>query len=169
MLNDVFHYWCDVYTDPWFYRLVKTLAMYTVVQIACGENHCLALTDGRILIRTSYLLTKESSNSVYLPKDAVVVRLWVASFSDGRLFSWGCNKYGQLGLGLSNTFQDTPQQIVSLRGIPIAQVVTGGNHSFILTRSRAVFGWGKNRYAAKLWSSWYLMNFQPEFIAIQDY
>lgn len=69
----------------------------------------------------------------------------VLYFSDGRLFSWGCNKYGQLGLGSDHSFHDTPQQIVCLRGIPIAQIAAGGNHSFILTWSRAVFGWGKNR------------------------
>lgn len=91
-------------------KLMKSLAVCTVVQITCGANHCLALTD------------------------------------DGRLFSWGCNKYGQLGLGSGHSFHDTPQQIVCLRGIPIAQIASGGNHSFILTWSRAVFGWGKNSF-----------------------
>ncbi|XP_061191320.1 probable E3 ubiquitin-protein ligase HERC4 [Saccostrea echinata] len=90
-------------------KLIKTLAVYTVVQISCGSSHCLALTD------------------------------------DGRLFSWGCNKYGQLGLGTSNS-HDTPQQIISLKGIPVALVAVGGNHSFILSCSGAVFGWGKNSF-----------------------
>ena len=31
------------------YRLVKTLAPHTVVQIACGANHCLALLNNGVL------------------------------------------------------------------------------------------------------------------------
>lgn len=61
------------------------------------------------------------------------------------MFSWGANNYGQLGSGSSMQYVDTPQQLVSIRGIPVSQIITGGNHCFILSQSGALFGWGRNR------------------------
>lgn len=40
--------------------------------------------------------------------------------------------------------QASPQRVKSLDGIPLAQVAAGGAHSFALSLSGAVFGWGKN-------------------------
>ena len=65
--------------------------------------------------------------------------------TDGQVFSWGSNEYGQLGLGPNSSNLNEPKCIASLRGIPVAQVVAGGFHSFIISVSTAVFGWGKNR------------------------
>ncbi|KAL4239292.1 putative E3 ubiquitin-protein ligase herc4 [Mactra antiquata] len=62
---------------------------------------------------------------------------------DGKLYTWGDNKFGQLGLGNTQKFNQ-PQLINSLNGIPVAQVVCGGSHSFILSKSGAIFGWGRN-------------------------
>lgn len=38
-----------------------------------------------------------------------------------------------------------PHPLKSLLGIPLAQITAGGDHSFALSLSGAVFGWGKNR------------------------
>lgn len=62
---------------------------------------------------------------------------------DGRIFSWGDNKFGQLGLGHS-VQSNIPQYIASLKGIPVAQIACGGSHSFLLSKSGALFGWGRN-------------------------
>lgn len=64
----------------------------------------------------------------------------------GKVFSWGQNRYGQLGLGTSGQSIATPQIIHSLQGIPFAQISAGGAHSFALTLSGAVFGWGRNKF-----------------------
>lgn len=40
----------------------------------------------------------------------------------------------------------TPHMIQSLQGIPFAQISVGGAHSFALTVSGAVFGWGRNKF-----------------------
>lgn len=45
----------------WFCRLMKSLAVCTVVQITCGANHCLALTDG---IEISYIIHVINSNNI---------------------------------------------------------------------------------------------------------
>ncbi|NXJ48207.1 HERC4 ligase, partial [Spizaetus tyrannus] len=62
------------------------------------------------------------------------------------VFSWGQNKYGQLGLGYEYKKQNSPHVIKSLLGIPFAQIVAGGAHSFVLTLSGAIFGWGRNKF-----------------------
>ncbi|KAK9685781.1 HECT-domain (ubiquitin-transferase) [Popillia japonica] len=89
-------------------KILKALATYHVIQIACGENHSIALTN------------------------------------NGDLFSWGANNYGQLGIGTVTPRESNPTVVVSLTGIPIALIACGGNHTFALSKSGAVFGWGKN-------------------------
>jgi len=91
-------------------KTVKHLATSTIVQVACGENHTLALTY------------------------------------DGQLFSWGSNSFGQLGLGTSTDREVKPTLVASLAGIPLAFIACGGNHSFAVSKSGAVFGWGKNAF-----------------------
>uniref|UniRef100_A0A3Q2QXT1 Uncharacterized protein n=1 Tax=Fundulus heteroclitus TaxID=8078 RepID=A0A3Q2QXT1_FUNHE len=72
----------------------------------------------------------------------------------GQIFSWGQNRYGQLGLGLTGQSISTPQLVQSLQGIPFAQLSAGGAHSFALTLSGAVFGWGCNKFGhlTLIWS-----------------
>lgn len=90
-------------------KLVKGVAGAHIVQIACGDKHSLALSDG------------------------------------GDIYVWGYNYYGQLGLGKeAGTTEPKPRVIQSLGGIPISLIACGGNHSFALSKSGAVFGWGKN-------------------------
>ncbi|XP_072534565.1 E3 ISG15--protein ligase HERC5-like [Salminus brasiliensis] len=85
---------------------IKELSSRDIIQVACGNRHCMALTH------------------------------------DGLLFMWGENSRGQLGLGRRNP--NSPQPLKSLYGIPLAQISAGGDHSFALSLSGAVFGWGRN-------------------------
>ncbi|XP_017957265.1 probable E3 ubiquitin-protein ligase HERC4 isoform X1 [Drosophila navojoa] len=91
-------------------KIVRNLVSKTVVQIACGSNHSLALT------------------------------------CCGELYSWGSNLYGQLGVSLPNDLQhcNTPMRLTTLLGIPVSAIACGGNHSFLISKSSAVFGWGRN-------------------------
>uniref|UniRef100_A0A6Q2XRN0 HECT domain-containing protein n=1 Tax=Esox lucius TaxID=8010 RepID=A0A6Q2XRN0_ESOLU len=68
----------------------------------------------------------------------------IALSKDGQLFTWGQNSNGQLGLGKGEPSTLSPQPLKSLSGIPLAQITAGGDHSFALSLSGAVFGWGKN-------------------------
>lgn len=69
----------------------------------------------------------------------------IALSRDGQLFTWGQNTSGQLGLGKGEPGKPAPSLLKSLAGIPLAQISAGGDHSFALSLSGAVFGWGKNR------------------------
>ncbi|XP_053163447.1 probable E3 ubiquitin-protein ligase HERC4 isoform X4 [Hemicordylus capensis] len=70
----------------------------------------------------------------------------IPEYPGSEVFSWGQNKHGQLGLGYEFKKQTSPQLIKSLLGIPFAQIAAGGAHSFVLTLSGAVFGWGRNKF-----------------------
>ncbi|XP_051983066.1 probable E3 ubiquitin-protein ligase HERC3 [Xyrauchen texanus] len=87
---------------------LKGLDNRNVIQITCGDQHSMALTQ------------------------------------DGQLFVWGENSHGQLGLKEGQSGTLTAQHVQSLSGIPLAQISAGGDHSFALSLSGAVFGWGKN-------------------------
>ncbi|MEQ2174062.1 hypothetical protein GOODEAATRI_003909, partial [Goodea atripinnis] len=49
-----------------------------------------------------------------------------------------------LGLGRSNSGGGSPQHIRTLSAIPVVQISVGGEHSFALSASGCVFGWGRN-------------------------
>ncbi|CAL1530118.1 unnamed protein product [Lymnaea stagnalis] len=92
-------------------KLVKSLAVCCVLQVACGNDHTLVLTN------------------------------------EGRVGVWGSNSYGQLGLGLNTgTNINIPTWVASISGLPVAQIAAGGNHSFVLSKSGAIYGWGRNSF-----------------------
>ncbi|XP_060067134.1 probable E3 ubiquitin-protein ligase HERC4 isoform X1 [Ylistrum balloti] len=141
---------------------IEQLGKMVVTQAAAGSHHSLALTAAGEVFSwgdnsSGQLGRGQVDEAVQrIPKlikalvPHPVVQIACGSChclvltDDGQVFSWGGNSHGQLGQGIKHSHLDTPKPIVSLKGIPIAQVVTGGSHSFVLSMSTAVFGWGKN-------------------------
>nr|XP_040019686.1 probable E3 ubiquitin-protein ligase HERC4 isoform X1 [Gasterosteus aculeatus aculeatus] len=68
----------------------------------------------------------------------------VALTKGGQVYTWGRNSRGQLGLGRSETCIDSPQRLGGLSALPLVLVAAGGEQSFALSVSGAVFGWGRN-------------------------
>ncbi|KFZ63033.1 E3 ISG15--protein ligase HERC5, partial [Antrostomus carolinensis] len=64
----------------------------------------------------------------------------------GKLFSWGQNTHGQLGVGSQTTLISEPQLVERLKGVPLAQIAAGGAHSTAVSLSGAVYSWGKNDF-----------------------
>ncbi|MCI4376097.1 hypothetical protein PGIGA_G00184210 [Pangasianodon gigas] len=62
----------------------------------------------------------------------------------GEVFSWGQNKYGQLGLGKSVDLQPEPALVRFLVGVPVIQISAGGAHTLALALSAQVFCCGAN-------------------------
>jgi len=69
--------------------------------------------------------------------------------STGRLFTWGYNRYGQLGDG-ATTNQNTPIEITSQFNLgfdeTIISISLGDSHSSALTSMGRLFTWGYNTY-----------------------
>lgn len=61
--------------------------------------------------------------------------------SDGSVWTWGKNNYGQLGIG-SYTNCETPQQVSSISNV--AEIKAGENHMIARTADGRVFTWGVN-------------------------
>lgn len=57
---------------------------------------------------------------------------------------WGANNFGQLGLGNISQIESVPKVVATLTGIPIGFIACGSNHSFAISKSGGVFGWGES-------------------------
>ncbi|KAI4884476.1 hypothetical protein NFI96_014104 [Prochilodus magdalenae] len=142
-------------------ELVAALDAQKIVGVACGEAHSLAVNEqGQVFAWGAGeggqlgLCTQEEAVRVpRLIKKLCEHRIsqvmcgnqhCIALSKDGQLFTWGQNSSGQLGLGKGEPSSLSPQPLKSLCGIPLAQISAGGDHSFALSLSGAVFGWGRN-------------------------
>ena len=108
--------------------MIKDLLNYRINDIVCGSNHCIAYGNIRDINK------KEITNK------------------DIYLFSWGDNKYGQLGVNdrLKN-YSKTPIQIKInnedvIKNCNIKMLVSGINFSGILLDNGKLFLWGDNQF-----------------------
>ncbi|PNJ72267.1 HERC4 isoform 5, partial [Pongo abelii] len=142
---------------------VVALDAQNIVAVSCGEAHTLALNDkGQVY---AWGLDSDGQLGLVGSEECIRVPRNIKSLSDiqivqvacgychslalskaSEVFCWGQNKYGQLGLGTDCKKQTSPQLLKSLLGIPFMQVAAGGAHSFVLTLSGAIFGWGRNKF-----------------------
>ncbi|XP_073935090.1 probable E3 ubiquitin-protein ligase HERC4 isoform X5 [Castor canadensis] len=142
---------------------VVALDAQNIVAVSCGDAHTLALNDkGQVyawgLDSDGQLGLLGSEECIRVPRnikslsDIQIVQVACGYYHSlalskaSEVFCWGQNKYGQLGLGIDCKKQTSPQLIKSLLGIPFMQVAAGGAHSFVLTLSGAIFGWGRNKF-----------------------
>ncbi|XP_031458712.1 probable E3 ubiquitin-protein ligase HERC4 isoform X3 [Phasianus colchicus] len=142
---------------------VGALDAQNIVAVSCGEAHTLALNDkGQVyawgLAADGQLGLPGTEECIRVPRnikslsEIQIVQVAcgyyhsLALSKGSEVFSWGQNKYGQLGLGYEYKKQNSPHVIKSLLGIPFAQIAAGGAHSFVLTLSGAIFGWGRNKF-----------------------
>ncbi|XP_038855947.1 probable E3 ubiquitin-protein ligase HERC3 isoform X2 [Salvelinus namaycush] len=108
-------------------KLKSVTCKETIRALSCGDSHAVLLSEeGRVLC-----LDKAN---ILRPLDNLY----------GQVFTWGQNTSGQLGLGWGESSAMSPKPLKSLSGIPLVQITAGGDHSFALSLSGAVFAWGKN-------------------------
>ncbi|GCB64177.1 probable E3 ubiquitin-protein ligase HERC4 isoform X1 [Scyliorhinus torazame] len=142
---------------------VGALDAQNISAVSCGEMHTLALNDnGQVfawgLAKDGQLGLGATEESVRVPRNVKsLVEVQITQVACGyhhslaltkgsQAYSWGQNKNGQLGLGRDVGNQPSPQPIRSLNGVPFVQIAAGGAHSFALSLSGAVFGWGCNKF-----------------------
>ncbi|XP_069781822.1 probable E3 ubiquitin-protein ligase HERC6 isoform X2 [Narcine bancroftii] len=141
---------------------VMALSTRTIIHVACGKNHSLALCDSGSVFawgdETYGQLGSEKCTS-YVSHPSKVKQLEVpimqircghyhslALSQAGTVYSWGQNTCGQLGNGQCSRRDSNPQRVRFLNGIPITLIAAGESHSFALSLSGAVYGWGSNNY-----------------------
>ncbi|ESN95343.1 hypothetical protein HELRODRAFT_114744 [Helobdella robusta] len=145
-------------------EFIDALETKTIANVRSGLHHSVALTNqGQIYTWGSNeegqlgTNTKETTASPKLVKyfsDMVVVQIacghhhTLVLTDDGRVHTWGSNEWGQLTVNPKIHPQPSsqPKVISRLHGLPIAQIACGAHHSFVLTVSGALFGWGLNKF-----------------------
>ncbi|XP_036789589.1 probable E3 ubiquitin-protein ligase HERC3 isoform X3 [Oncorhynchus mykiss] len=117
-----------------------------ILALSCCDAHIILLSEeGRVFCLTqSSNVPRPVGNLNHVIQVACGDQHSIALTQDGKVFTWGQNSSGQLGLGEREPSTLSPQPVKSLSGIPLAQITAGGDHSFALSLSGAVFGWGKN-------------------------
>ncbi|XP_073698660.1 uncharacterized protein [Garra rufa] len=116
-------------------------------RIVCGGDGAVLLSDsGTVLIMDKSTVCKplKGLDNRQVIQIACGDHHSMALTNDGQLFVWGENSHGQLGLRKDHPGSLSAQHVESLSGIPVAQISAGGDHSFVLSLSGVVFGWGKN-------------------------
>ncbi|KAL1124353.1 hypothetical protein AAG570_000982, partial [Ranatra chinensis] len=137
-----------------------TLIPYLAQQVEAGLRHCAILTpEGYVMTsgdNRKGQLGHPPSQSFQPVCDLSNVRSvacgqhhTLALTANDRLYGWGCNKFGQLGLNPElqpnvRSPTEIPVPPGSIDGCTI--VLSGWTHSAMLTGSGTVINWGRNKY-----------------------
>lgn len=130
---------------------VKFFQNKKVKQIVAAGYHSLFLTDDNRLWSCGYNFTGElgignKENSLiprpitFFENKAPIVSVAVGSqhtlvlLEDGEVYSWGYNKFGQLGLANTQD-QLLPEPVPFFKGCPIVQIYGGYRHTLLLAGS----------------------------------
>jgi alpha-tubulin suppressor-like RCC1 family protein len=133
-------------------------ASQSFVAVSAGGTHSLGLrSDGTVWswgADGSGQLGNNSSSSdawspVQVPTEAGIIGISaggshsLAVGSDGTVWSWGSNSYGQLGYSTSSSQSGVPSEVPGLPA-SIVQVSAGASHSLALQANGTVWAWGLN-------------------------
>jgi uncharacterized repeat protein (TIGR02543 family) len=164
--NITYHIYPDDY-DP--LKDISLAPGETIIQVSLGSLYSAALTSNGRLFTWGYngygqlgdgttvrkSTPTEITNRFSLSTGDKIIQVSLGEYhsaaltSNGRLFTWGLNYYGQLGDG-TTTNRSNPTEITSrfslATGDQIIQVSLGYEHSAALTSSGRLFTWGSNRY-----------------------
>ncbi|MCL2695633.1 MAG: hypothetical protein FWE69_04845 [Clostridiales bacterium] len=143
-------------------------ALSGVIAVAANTNHSLALKgDGTVWAwgRNDYGqlgdgTTMQSNSPVQVmalsgvPMDnvtAIAASAYhsLALKSDGTVYAWGQNTYGQLGDGTA-TDSGNPVRVTALPGVPLGDITAidaGGTHCLALKDDGTVWAWGRNNFS----------------------
>ncbi|MGO9480245.1 MAG: hypothetical protein ACLP05_00495, partial [Candidatus Kryptoniota bacterium] len=131
----------------------------TCTAVAAGVYHSLAIgSDGNLyawgynedgeLGIGNYNVSYSTPQKVLLPVTCTAVaagsKYSLAIGSDGNLYAWGSNTYGQLGIG-NTTGQNTPQVVTLPNGVTDWTAVAAGDiHSLAIGSNDSLYAWGDN-------------------------
>lgn len=140
-------------------RLVPWLGRLNLTSIVCGQFSTAAVTEaGELYMWGSNEagqlgrgdFSASTSDPIKIPIAGEVKSVSIgyghvlAVTMDGKVFSWGKNFYGQLGVG-DHRDKSTPEAVSHLEGETIVEVSAGQYHSLALTKTGVVYAWGYNR------------------------
>lgn len=130
-----------------------------IAAVQCGSNHTLALTKtGQVFAwgRNNYGQIGIGNNTNQLiptkitdlePNYVTMIACGsshsLALTSDGNLYAWGNNSFGQLGIG-NCTHQTVPIQVKTAFKLIATSVTCGMHHTLMLTNNGEIYAFGRN-------------------------
>ncbi len=135
----------------------------TVVKVACGAFHNLALTSSGAVfswgINDYGQLGNGTTSNSKVPilveglQDVAIRDIacggWhsVAISEAGEVFAWGRGEYGRLGLGdKSGASKLRPTKVEGLDGHCVVEASCGGTHTLVVTDEGRIFVWGRGSF-----------------------
>ncbi len=140
---------------------MKITSISSLVSVSVGMNHTIALkSDGTVWawgdnyygqLGTSTNIGTYNANPAPTQVSGLSSIIAISTFnthnlalkSDGTVWAWGRNDFGQLGNG-TTTDSYTPVQVSGLGSV--VAIATGYNHSLALKSDGTVWTWGDNQY-----------------------
>jgi hypothetical protein len=128
-----------------------------VIAVGCGFTHTIALrSDGVVYswgLNVLSALGRGTNNTVYPVPEAIpglsnVVAISASGYtnlalkSDGTVWAWGSNQYGQLGIGSAATDVLTPTKINGLSGI--RSIIAGNFACYAIGSDGSAWSWGSD-------------------------
>ena len=141
--NFIAHYWAGTGND-------LVLVWPDTGLVAWGANTTAAIGDGS----TTNRLTPVAVNTGALLAGKTILATAggylhsLALTSEGKVYAWGDNSYGQLGDG-TTTQRAAPVQVVNtgaLSGKTVVAIAAGAYHSLALTSEGKLYAWGNDFY-----------------------
>jgi alpha-tubulin suppressor-like RCC1 family protein len=149
--------------DDFSSKPILVPGLKNIVSIAAGSGHSLALkSDGTVWAwgnndkgqlgngKTGHTFDLSIAKPIqvkrlnHIKSIASYDSFSLALRSDGTVWSWGDNGFGETGTGLKNDYVSTPTQLISLNNI--LSIATGKNHAIALQKDGSVWCWGYNYY-----------------------
>ena len=142
---------------------IKFFADKTLVQISLGNSYSLALDNEGIVYAwgwneggqlglgdkekrlTPSLIPYFKENGIYIIQVAAAYKHNLALDKNGKVYSWGWNEFG--ALGLSHNEEKLSPTLISFfeeNGIIISKLAIGSWHSLALDEKGNVYSWGEN-------------------------
>jgi alpha-tubulin suppressor-like RCC1 family protein len=135
-----------------------------VVAVAAGTDHSLALLeDGTVLawganhfgqLGDGTTTDRPRPLPVTIPDPVPVTAIATAYFTnfailaDGRVYGWGWNRFGMVGIGTTDESIVDPTPVLGEKGVGVLEgvreLVTGDVHTLVRLRDETLLAWGRD-------------------------
>ncbi|KAK3242768.1 hypothetical protein CYMTET_47552 [Cymbomonas tetramitiformis] len=149
----------DLEERPTPHAILHKFTRSKITRVAAGGRHSVALTEqGDIFTWGSNDCgqlgydNKGGRKYVGYPKRIETIRgsrikaghsMSLAVLPSGKVFIWGCNRNGELGLG-DVASRSAPHILPAPSNIPFSDICPGANHVLANNKKGELFAWGKN-------------------------